>query len=1558
MKRFLCYSYALLLTGFVYNPSMAQLTGTISVPGGTYASLDAVITALNQQGVGAGGVTLNITADQNAPAGGYVLGSNALYNSLSAANPLLINGRGFTITAQTGTGAADGIFTLTGTDYVTFDSLHLRDNPANTTDDTKMEWGYGLFKQNGAAPFNGCHHVIIRKCRISMRYSATRFTYGIYGDHRITGATAAMVLSSALPGDAHSHGQIRDNIISGCLEGIRFYGMNDASNHNIEPVITGNNITFGGTGSNTGFGINVEFAVNARITANTIQLAAGNTITVNAISAGTGSGDLTITGNRLTMVGNNTASGITGITLRQSYAGRGTLRCTDNICEGWNMLSATSGLARGIYINNSGNAFDTMLITGNRIRRFVTGSGAHTGQIYGIQNLSGNATPYVRISGNVIDSIIQRGTASGVYAINTSINTGPSILHITDNEVTRIQTTTTNAISSYGIQAAISTPQNITAHIGSNRIGQCTFKGNAVFFGLHVVAAGGTGSTVSGNTIADITSEGGDITGMHCSFATPAVFNNTIRNLKTGTGILYGYHNAGGIPTVYNNRYDSLGTVTGTVYGYYNAGSLFAATTPAAIYNNNFSNLYVQGASGSLYGLYFPGVDGTIRIYNNFISDFHVGPSYSGKDHIAGIYMDTSAAAGFLNHMSVFRIYHNTIRFGNLTTSGDLGITGIRFAGNPSGRLKADIRNNIINVNVVPSGGGFTAAIRRADGVQGVFSGDLLPSSNGNIYYVPTTDSCFIYVEGTPAAPPVNAYSLRNDPLFNTTCGLSEYKSFTGAEQGSFTENNLTSGTAPGTWIPSGASYAKSLGVATSDPQVTADYAGVTRSATPDAGALEFAGVLADVTPPSVSYTPLPSRIYCLTQAPVLQATITDPSGVAVGSGTRPRIYYRKAVERDTFGYYPADNNVSFNGWKYAEASGNGPVFTFQMNYALLQTPVAAGDSIVYFIAAQDSVATPNVGIQSGGLATGYCAVSVNLEPAAGPLTALPVSNGYRIQSPQFTVSARYTEVCAGGSVPLRVSPVPQGMEIRWQQDGGTGNWTDVPGTDSSRYTTGPLTGNSAFRAALFTCGSSNDSVVTSGVNITVYPTPQIASVTPGVHCGAGAVTLQATAAQGNDVRWYHSVSSDTILYTGASFATPFLTETRDYYVSASGAPGNEIVPSPTTSARTLNIAWNILQHDSMYFQVYRPVTIHSVKMYPAHDAPSGTASISVVIRDTTNGVNHTGPTHQFTPSATPSEETVPVNISLQPGVYRITATMTGINSLNTSTGASFPYAAPSGALEIIPSGISSSVYKYFYEWAVSSACEGPRTKVSATIDSVTATITASGPTSFCEGAQVMLYGTADTGLAYRWQKDGSAIAGATDSSYTTGRSGAYTVIVSNANCADTTASITVTVHSLPTPVIIPDGQDLTTGDYETYQWNLNGSAVPAANDRRFTPVEDGAYTVTVTDTNGCIATSDIHRTGTGVYSSYDTRYFFTLYPNPNNGVFTLKGSWPQTHYIRQFRMEIMDITGRVLVSQVIPADGDALTYPVSMDAIHAPGAYFIRLHAGQERYVLHFIKE
>jgi hypothetical protein len=146
-----------------------------------------------------------------------------------------------------------------------------------------------------------------------------------------------------------------------------------------------------------------------------------------------------------------------------------------------------------------------------------------------------------------------------------------------------------------------------------------------------------------------------------------------------------------------------------------------------------------------------------------------------------------------------------------------------------------------------------------------------------------------------------------------------------------------------------------------------------------------------------------------------------------------------------------------------------------------------------------------------------------------------------------------------------------------------------------------------------------------------------------------------------------------------------------------------------------------------------------------------------------------------------------------------------------------------------------------------------------------TPTVTPGGPTTFCAGGSVTL--TSSAGSGNQWNLNGSPIGGATGTTYNATASGSYTVTVTDGNnCSATSAPTSVTVNPLPpTPTVTPGGPTtfcaggsvtLTSSAGSGNQWKLNGSPIGGATGTTYNATASGTYTVTVTDGNGCSATS------------------------------------------------------------------------------------------------------
>ncbi|MBK7965354.1 MAG: T9SS type A sorting domain-containing protein [Bacteroidetes bacterium] len=157
--------------------------------------------------------------------------------------------------------------------------------------------------------------------------------------------------------------------------------------------------------------------------------------------------------------------------------------------------------------------------------------------------------------------------------------------------------------------------------------------------------------------------------------------------------------------------------------------------------------------------------------------------------------------------------------------------------------------------------------------------------------------------------------------------------------------------------------------------------------------------------------------------------------------------------------------------------------------------------------------------------------------------------------------------------------------------------------------------------------------------------------------------------------------------------------------------------------------------------------------------------------------------------------------------------------------------------------------------------CTTAANAVSVTVKSVTpSTITASGSTTLCTGGSVTL--TATTGSTYLWSN------GATTKTINASAVGNYIVSVTQSNgCSSTSSSTAVTVGAAPTPTITANGPlnfctggnvVLTSSSGTAYLWS-NG-----ATTNSITVSTSGNYTVRVTQSGGCSATSTVTSTTVG----------------------------------------------------------------------------------------------
>ncbi|UOQ73079.1 T9SS type A sorting domain-containing protein [Hymenobacter cellulosilyticus] len=435
----------------------------------------------------------------------------------------------------------------------------------------------------------------------------------------------------------------------------------------------------------------------------------------------------------------------------------------------------------------------------------------------------------------------------------------------------------------------------------------------------------------------------GIVYGIYLRSQTGAKVSGTEVAGLTGTSSVYGIYSTGTGNTVdiADNRVHALTATnsSGAAQGIYvNSGTLHS------IYRNYTYDIAATGATGFASGMDIT-AGTTNNVYNNFVYDIRALASTAGTSVRA-----LSFRGGTTNYC-----YHNTVVLTGAPTAATNKSGAFYISGSPS----VDLRNNIfVNLITLPSGGGgVAAAFFKSTAVLT----NLAAASNNNLLYA-----------GTPSAEKPIFYGVATTPAVDQT--LAQYKQRAApADQSAVTENVPFVNPLTDPHLQAGAAtQAESSGMslASSPLPVPTDIDNAARTvATPDLGADEgtFQGV--DVSGPSIAYQRLPNTASTGNRS--LTVTISDPSGVATGA-LIPRLYYKKKTDANVF---TEPNDATGNGWKWvAPASAASVSYIFLLDVAKLRSAPVVGDSIQYFVTAQDLAATPNVSATPGA---GFAATSV-----------------------------------------------------------------------------------------------------------------------------------------------------------------------------------------------------------------------------------------------------------------------------------------------------------------------------------------------------------------------------------------------------------------------------------------------------------------------------------------------------------------------------------------------------------------------------------------------------
>jgi gliding motility-associated-like protein len=577
---------------------------------------------------------------------------------------------------------------------------------------------------------------------------------------------------------------------------------------------------------------------------------------------------------------------------------------------------------------------------------------------------------------------------------------------------------------------------------------------------------------------------------------------------------------------------------------------------------------------------------------------------------------------------------------------------------------------------------------------------------------------------------------------------------------------------------------------------------------------------------PQPTITPLGSTTFCDGGSLVLESS-TDPTYVSFdwepGTGTGQTFQVTSA------GSYTV-TVVDLNG---CSATSNPVLVTVNPN------PVPVITSSGSLNLCSGTTVTLVSSIPSGNLwNTGETNDSLVVNTAGSYFTVVTDANGCSGQSNTIVINAvpvpqtpvisasGPTTFCTGGSVTLTSSSATGNL---WGPNGET-TQSIVVNTSGTYFLTVSDGNNCVSDTAFVTV------VVNSLPQVTVSPAG------PVNICQGSSTVLTSSQPTGNV--WSDNSTGNTLTVSAAGSYFVTFTDgngcsavSNTVVVNTTNAPTPPVITAngPLTFCDgnsvvlTSNIAANILWSTG---ETTQSITVVN----------SGSYTVSVTV----NGCSSTSQ---------------PVNVTVTPGPVAAVITPSGPITFCAGSSVTLTSDIASGILWSTGESTQSIVVNASGSYTVSvtdgSGCTTESLPVVVTVNPLPTTpvITPSGPTTFCFGQSVTLTSSSATGNVWS--------TGETTQSIVVSSTQVITLTVTDNNlCSSTSLPLSITVNPLPqTPTITPGGNPtfclgesitLTSSPAVSYSWSPS-----VGTSQTITVIASGSYTVTITDINGCTATSN-----------------------------------------------------------------------------------------------------
>ncbi|GAB4403870.1 MAG: hypothetical protein Kow00123_15320 [Anaerolineales bacterium] len=411
--------------------------------------------------------------------------------------------------------------------------------------------------------------------------------------------------------------------------------------------------------------------------------------------------------------------------------------------------------------------------------------------------------------------------------------------------------------------------------------------------------------------------------------------------------------------------------------------------------------------------------------------------------------------------------------------------------------------------------------------------------------------------------------------------------------------------------------------------------------------------------------------------------------------------------------------------------------------------------------------------------------------------------------------------------------------------------------------------------------------------NRRVCPTVSVTPTSGELNCNVASVLLTANVTGGVGpftYQWY----KNGVAISGATSSTYLATSAGTYYVRVgdgpycdvksndsvvTSVPNPEVSVTPTGGELNCNVSSVLLTasvtggESPFAYQWYKNGTAIAGATTNTYSATS-VGVYKVVVTDH-NGCTDTS--NEVTVTSVPDPD-----VSVTPTSGELNCNVSSVLLTASVSGGESPFAyqwykngtAIAGATSSTYSATSAGVYKVVV--TDHNGCADTSNEVTVvSVPNPDVSVTPTSGELNCNVSSVLLTASVTGGespFAYQWYKNGTAIAGATSSTYSATSAGVYKVVVTDHNgCADTSNEVTVTSVPDPDVSVTPTGGELNCNVSSVlltasvsggespfaYQWYKNGTAIAGATSNTYNATSAGVYKVVVTDHNGCADTSN-----------------------------------------------------------------------------------------------------